>query len=148
MENLLNKFGFIITVIWVGSLWSMLMVTSILFNKIPSTYIAGAIAADMFQFLNYFGMFVLITIILIGIKLEGIKIFKKLFFWITLLILASVLISFFGLNPLLETLKIEAIPRDVVEGIFENRYNTWHGITSIVYLFQCIMGVLLILRMR
>ena len=77
MENMLNKLGFLITTIWVGSLWSMLMVTSVLFNKISSTFIAGAIAADMFTFLNYAGMFVLTLIIILGFKLNGMKLLKK-----------------------------------------------------------------------
>ena len=148
MENTINKLGFLITTIWVGSLWSMLMVTSVLFNKISSTFIAGAIAADMFTFLNYAGMFVLTLIIILGFKLNGMKLLKKSFFWIALIILMLVLISFFGINPFLETLKLEAFPREVMEGVFADRYKSWHGIASVAYLFQCLLGLALVLKMR
>ena len=148
MENMLNRLGFLMTTIWVGSLWSMLMVTSVLFNKISSTFIAGAIAADMFTFLNYAGMLVLTLIIILGFKLNGMKLLKKSFFWIALIILLLVLISFFGINPFLETLKLEALPREVMEGVFADRYKSWHGIASVAYLFQCFLGLALVLKMR
>ncbi len=148
MEKILNKVSYVLTVIWVGSLWSMFMVTSILFNKIPSTFIAGAIAGDMFQFLNYFGIFLLSLLIIIGCKFDGVRIFKKSVFWITFVILTVVLISFFGINPLLDTLKLEEVPREFMEEFFADRYNSLHGIANIAYLFQCIMGIFLVLKMQ
>ena len=57
MENLVKFFSIALTTIWVGSLWSMLMVTSVLFNKIPSAYLAGVLVEDMFLYINYFGIF-------------------------------------------------------------------------------------------
>ena len=148
MENILNKLSFVITSIWVGSLWSMLMVTSVLFNKIPSSYIAGALAADMFKFLNYFGLFASTIIIFVGFRSYGMGVIKRAFFWITLLILALVMISFFGIHPLLETLKVEALPREVMESMFADRYSSWHGIASVAYLLQCVLGVLLLIKIR
>ena len=71
----------------------------------------------MFTFLNYAGMFVLTVIIILGFKLNGMRLLKKSFFWIALSILRLVLISFFGINPFLETLKLEALPREVMEGV-------------------------------
>ena len=56
MNSMLQKLSIIISSLWVGGLWTMLMVTTILFNKIPSSYIAGAIANDMFAFMNLFGI--------------------------------------------------------------------------------------------
>ena len=148
MENLFNKLSFVITSVWVGSLWSMLMVTSVLFNKIPSTYIAGALASDMFKFINYFGLFASGIIIFAGFKSYGLRVMKKAFLWITLFILLLVIISFFGIHPLLETLKVEALPREVMESVFADRYSSWHGIASAGYLLQCILGILLLIKMR
>ena len=59
----------IISSLWVGGIWSMLMVTTILFNKIPSSYIAGAIANDMFAFMNLFGMFSSGFLLIYGFKI-------------------------------------------------------------------------------
>ena len=56
MSNFLRNLNIIIATLWIGGLWAMLMVTIILFDKIPSSYIAGNLAGDMFQFMNYFGL--------------------------------------------------------------------------------------------
>ena len=148
MKNLLNDLSFVFTVLWVGSLWSMLMVTSILFDKISSTYIAGAIASDMFQFLNYFGIFVLSSIIFIGYNNNGVGLLRKSFFWIAFFTFLLVLIRLFGINPFLETLKLEILSKEVMESMFTNNFRIWHGIASIAHLLQSILGITLVLKMR
>ena len=96
MNSLLEKLSIIITSLWVGGLWSMLMVTTILFNKIPSSYIAGAIANDMFAFMNLFGMFSSGFLIIYGFKKVKLLFLRATTFWILLLMLLLILISYFG----------------------------------------------------
>ncbi len=148
MDNFLNKFSIILTALWVGGLWSMLMVTSVLFNKIPSSYIAGAIAGDMFKFINYFGIFVSLYLLFLGCRRSGLNLLKESYFWIVLLMLIVLIVSYFGIHPVLETLKIEALPKEVMESIFAERYRTWHGIASIAYLLECFLGIFLVLKIR
>ena len=148
MENFLNKLSVILTTLWVGSLWSMLMVTSVLFHKIPSAYIAGAIAEDMFAYINYFGIFTALFLIFIGFKKSGIKLLKKSYFWIIFMMLVVIMINYFGINPFLEVLKIEALSKEVMESVFSERYRTWHGIASVAYLLECFLGIILVLRVR
>ena len=76
MNSLFQKLSIIISSLWIGSLWSMLMVTTILFNKIPSSYIAGAIAEDMFTFINLFGMFSSAFLLFYGFKQENFSFFR------------------------------------------------------------------------
>jgi hypothetical protein len=51
----------------------MLMVTTILFNKVPSSYIAGAIANDMFAAVNLFGMFSSGFLLIYGFRKENLS---------------------------------------------------------------------------
>ena len=148
MENFLNKLSVVLTTLWVGGLWSMLMVTSVLFHKIPSAYIAGAIAEDMFMYINYFGIITALFLIFIGFKKSGIKLLKKSYFWIIFIMLGVIMINYFGINPFLEALKIEALSKDVMESVFTERYRTWHGIASAAYLFECFLGIMLVLRVK
>ena len=148
MENILNKFSIVLTTLWVGSLWSMLMVTSVLFHKIPSAYIAGAIAEDMFFYINYFGIFTGLFLIFIGFKKSGFRLLKKSYFWIIFMMLIVIMVNYFGINPFLEALKIEALSKEVMESVFSERYRTWHGIASIAYLFECFLGIMLVLRVK
>ena len=148
MENLINKLSIILATLWVGGLWSMLMVTSVLFHKIPSAYIAGAIAEDMFTYINYFGLITSLFLIFVGYKKNGIKLLKKSYFWIIFMMLVVIMINYFGVNPFLEALKIEALSKEVMESVFSERYRTWHGIASGAYLLECFLGIMLVLRVR
>ena len=148
MENFLNKLSVILTTLWVGSLWSMLMVTSVLFHKIPSAYIAAAIAEDMFAYINYFGIITALFLIFIGFKKSGIKLLQKSYFWIIFIMLVVIIVNYFGINPFLEALKIEALSKEVMESVFSERYRTWHGIASGAYLLECFLGVILVLRVK
>ena len=148
MNSFLNKLSFIFTSRWVGGLWAMLMVTYVIFNMIPSSYIAGVIVSNLFFYLNFFGMITLILILGFGFHSEKIKFFKKMQAWLALLLLLILSISFFGINPLLEALKVEAFPKEVMESVFADRFSAWHGIASIAYLIQCFLGIFLLLKSR
>jgi len=148
MENFLNKISVVLTTLWVGSLWSMLMVTSVLFHKIPSAYIAGALAQDMFAYINYFGILTALFLIFIGFKKSGIKLLNKSYFWIIFMMLVVIMINYFGVSPFLEVLKIEALSKEVMESVFSERYRTWHGIASVAYLLECFLGIMLVLKVR
>lgn len=148
MNSFLNKLSFIFTSLWVGGLWAMLMVTYVIFNMIPSSYIAGVIVSNLFFYLNFFGMITLILILGFGFRSEKIKFFKKMQAWLALLLLLILSISFFGINPLLEALKVEAFPKEVMESVFADRFSAWHGIASIAYLIQCFLGIFLLLKSR
>ena len=148
MNLFINKLSFIFTSIWVGGLWAMLMVTYVIFNIIPSSYIAGVIVSDLFTYINIFGMGTLFLLLVYGFHNESIRFFKKIQSWLALFILAIVCISFFGINPILEALKLEAFPKEVMESVSAHRFSAWHGIASIAYLIQCILGIFLLLKSR
>ena len=148
MNSYLHKLSIIISSLWVGGLWSMLMVTTILFNKVPSSYIAGAIANDMFAFMNLFGMFSSGYLFIYGFKKENFSFLKSLTFWLLLLMLSLTLISYFGIIPILENFRDNSISKEIIESVFVNRYSTWHGIANTAFLIECFLGIFLILKIR
>jgi len=54
----------------------------------------------------------------------------------------------FGIQPFLAQLKAAALPSDVMQSVFASRFKTWHGVASIAYLLQCLLGFVLVLRAR
>jgi hypothetical protein len=52
--------------------------------------------------------------------------------------------SQFGIHPLLAQLKADALPREVMESVMRDRFVTWHGIASILYLLQSLLGLLVV----
>jgi hypothetical protein len=148
MNPLLHKLAIIISSLWVGGLWAMLMVTTILFNKMHSSYIAGAIANDMFVFMNLFGMFSSGFLLFYGFNKASLSFFKSITFWLIILMLGLILISFFGINPLLENIRDSSVSKEIIESVFISRSSSWHGIASAAFLIECFLGIFLVLKIR
>jgi hypothetical protein len=47
----------------------------------------------------------------------------------------------------MQALKDQAMPQAVMESVFADRFARWHGVSSILYLIQSALGLLLIWRL-
>jgi hypothetical protein len=144
----MNTFLKLLIAIWVGSLWWMIVVANVIFDKVPTSYLAGLIAGQLFEYLSYFSLVVLTFVMFRLFKGEGWRVVKNSLFWISLFILFIVLINLFGIKPFLEALKIQALPKEVMESIFADRFSLWHGISSIAYLIHSLLATFLMLKWR
>ena len=144
----MNTFLKLLIALWVGSLWWMIVVANVIFDKVPTSYLAGLIAGQLFEYLSYFSLVVLTFVMFRLFKGEGWRVLKNSLFWISLLILFIVLMNLFGIKPFLETLKIQALPKEVMESIFADRFSLWHGLSSIAYLIHSLLATFLMLKWR
>jgi hypothetical protein len=144
----MNTFLKLLIALWVGSLWWMIVVANVIFDKVPTSYLAGLIAGQLFEYLSYFSLIVLTFVMFRLLKGEGWRVLKNSLFWISLLILFIVLMNLFGIKPFLETLKIQALPKEVMESIFADRFSLWHGLSSIAYLIHSLLATFLMLKWR
>ncbi len=46
-------------------------------------------------------------------------------------------------DPYVQRAKAEAMPREVMESVLRDRFAAWHGVSSILYLVQSVLGLLL-----
>ena len=125
----------------------MLMVTIILFNKAP-LWMADYIVEDMFTFMNLFGIFSSSYLLFYGFKKENLLFLKSITFWLIILMLSLILISYFGINPILENFRESSISKEIIESVFADRYSTWYGIASAAFLIECFLGIFLVLKIR
>jgi len=144
----MNTFLKLLIALWVGSLWWMIVVANVIFDKVPTSYLAGLIAGQLFEYLSYLSLIVLTFVMFRLLKGEGWRVLKNSLFWISLLILFIVLMNLFGIKPFLETLKIQALPKEVMESIFADRFSLWHGLSSIAYLIHSLLATFLMLKWR
>tara|TARA_B110001469_G_C9645039_1_gene325668 strand:- start:1722 stop:2165 length:444 start_codon:yes stop_codon:yes gene_type:complete len=147
MSIFFEKISIVLVSLWVGGLWTMLMVTTVLFNKMPN-YIASSLALDMHLFINLFGVISSLILLFIGFKSTGAAYLKSSIFWMIIILLVIIFISYFGINPLIENLKVNDLPKELMEGFFAERFDNWYGIASIAYLIECIIGIFLLLKVR
>ena len=148
MKQWLEKLAIITATFWIGGLWVVGIVAYELFKLIPEAQLAGNIAGQLFRMMAYVGMAASIYLLIQRVYQYGTNALKQGFFWIILLMLLLILISHLGINPLLEKFKLEAMPKNVMESVFADRFATWHGISSIAYLLECFLGIFAILKIR
>ena len=80
MSIFFEKISKVLVSLWVGGLWTMLMVTTVLFNKMPN-YIASSLALDMHLFVNLFGVISSLILLFLGFKSTGAAYLKSSIFW-------------------------------------------------------------------
>jgi len=148
MKQWLENLAIISATFWIGGLWVIGIVAYELFKLIPEAQLAGNIAGQLFRMIAYVGMVASIYLLIQRIYQYGTNALKQGFFWIIVFMLVLILISHLGINPLLEKFKFDAMPKDVMESVFADRFVTWHGISSIAYLLECLLGVFAILKIR
>lgn len=131
---------------WVGALWMTAITASVLFQTIPDRQLAGQVAGRLFTIVSYIGLGSGLWLLVQRLASEGFSAFKQGLFWVVLTMWVLVLIGEFGIQPLLAQLKASALPNDVMQSVFASRFRTWHGVASIAYLVECLLGVWLVVK--
>lgn len=136
-------------VLWVGGLWSIGYVAApTLFAALNDRTLAGSLAGRMFSWMAYIGIAAGVYLTLYWLLEYRIRAMRETAFWLTLAMLMLTLIGQFGIQPVLATLRAEAWPAEVMKSMVRSRFGAWHGVASVLYLLQSLLGVVLVLVAR
>jgi len=142
------RLNLIIITLWVGALWTTGLTAYILFDTLQDKQMAGSLAGKLFTLVSYVGMASGFYLLIQRLMNNGTGALKQSFFWAVFVMLLLVLAGHFGIQPILAQLKDDAMPNDVMHSVFASRFNTWHGIASVAYLVECLLGFVLVLKAR
>lgn len=149
MNRFADKLSFIAISLWVGALWAIgYLAAPVLFASLGDKVLAGMLAGKMFTLVAYIGMACGGYLLIHRLAAFGGVALKQGFFWAALVMLLLTVASHFGIQPILESLKEQALPKEVMESMFRDRFARWHGISSIVYLLESLLGLVLVLAPR
>jgi hypothetical protein len=149
MQRLADNFALLLVTAWVGGLWAIgYLAAPALFYTLDDKSLAGMLASKMFAWLAYFGMFSAFYLLIHRLAQYGIPALKQGFFWVVVAMLLLTLAGHFGIQPILAQLKAQAGAVDVMQSVFADRFRTWHGVASIGYLVESLLGIVLVLRAR
>jgi hypothetical protein len=134
---------------WAGALWTVgLMVAPTLFSVLDDRALAGRIAGVLFDTVAWIGIGCAAWLLVYRFARFGGTALRQGFTWIVLLMLALVLVGKFGVQPILAGLREQALAKEIVESVFRERFGTWHGVSSVLYLVQCALAVAMVLLQR
>ena len=130
---------------WVGALWSVgLMVAPTLFHFIPDRVLAGSLAGRLFMYTALLGLGCGAYVLAFRLARFGTQAFRQVFFWVGLVMMVLAGVGQFGVTPILEALRAQAFPRQVMETVLRDRFAVWHGVASGLYVIQCALGAVLV----
>lgn len=145
MKSLAEALYAVALTLWIGGLWVIgYLVAPTLFYTLADRALAGSLAGKLFTLIAYVGIGSAIYVMLFRITRFGGACFKQGIFWIVMIMLLLTLAAEFGVQPILASLKHQALPKEVVESVFRDRFAAWHGVASVLYVIQSVLGVLLV----
>ena len=142
------KLSLVIITLWVGALWTTGISAYVLFDSLQDKQMAGMLAGKLFNVVTYIGFGSAFYLLIQRLFQYGTAALKQAFFWAVLVMLLLVLAGHFGIQPILESLKSQALPADVMQSVFADRFRNWHGVASMAYLFECLLALVLVFKVR
>lgn len=149
MKNFADGLASVLLVLWVGGLWAIGYIAApTLFAELSDRQLAGNLAGELFKWIAWVGMVAGTYLLVFRLGKQGFPALKQAYFWIVLVMLLLTLGQHFGIQPVMQALKDQAMPQAVMESAFRSRFAAWHGVSSIVYLIESVLGLLLVWRYR
>lgn len=137
-------------VLWVGSLWAIGFIAApTLFATLQENRpLAGMLAGKLFTLTAYVGLVCGAYVLVYRVIVNGWAAFKQGFFWIALAMVALILIGHFGVQPIIQSLKMQGGAAEVMQSMTADRFARWHGIASVLYVMQSLLGLMLVIKQR
>jgi hypothetical protein len=145
MKKLSTHFSTLAITVWVGGLWAIgYLAVPILFQSQPDRQLAGMLAGHMFTVLGYVGMVCGSYLLIHRVSITGKAISRP--FWIIAAMLLITLLLQFWIQPMMVEMKAHALPLDVMQSPLADAFKRWHGVSSILYLLESLLGGYLVLK--
>jgi hypothetical protein len=147
MRKFADGLAFLAVTAWVGSLWGIgYVAVPVLFQTLPDRMLAGLLAGKMFALVAYIGIASACYLLAYHLNASGKAAFRQTVFRVIVVMLMLTMIGQFGIQPIMTDLKAQALPADVMHSAFADQFRMLHGVSSISYLVQSLLGALLVLK--
>jgi uncharacterized membrane protein len=149
MKSFADGLASLLLVLWVGGLWAIGYIAApTLFAELSDRQLAGNLAGELFKWIAWVGIVSGVYLLIFRLGRQGFQTLKQAYFWIVLAMLLLTLGQHFGIQPVMQALKDQAMPQAVMESAFRSRFAAWHGVSSVVYLIESLLGLILVWRYR
>jgi len=147
MKNLKHHIATLTTTLWVGSLWAIgYLAVPILFHAQSDRQLAGMLAGKMLETAGYIGIVCGLYLLLHRWLGAGKQVSRDVSAWLVIVMLCITLLTLFYIQPLMADIKMQALPLDVMQSTFAGKFKMWHGISSVLYLIESLLGAWLVTR--
>lgn len=139
----------VLVTLWIGAMWTVgYVVAPTLFGMIGDRTLAGNLAGRLFTLVAWIGLASAAYLLAFQLLRQRWRAFRSGLFWVVVAMALMTLASQFGIQPLMAQMKADAWPREVMSSVLRDRFATWHGVSSVLYLVQSVLGIVLVLGTR
>lgn len=146
---LVVRLRLLIATLWVGSLWTIgYIVAPVLFATLFDRVLAGTIAGNLFRIEAWLSIGCAIGLLgFLWPVHTGNQEKLRLVRLVAAMLLCTV-IGYFALHPFMAGLRAAAGPNGVMASNAKIQFGILHGVSSLFYLIESVLGVALILKLR
>ncbi|KVV40325.1 hypothetical protein WK81_20035 [Burkholderia ubonensis] len=140
----------LLSAVWVGSLLTIgYAVAPVLFRSLERTT-AGSVAAQLFRIEAVLGVVCGVLLLVLSNQQvrRGCDEYRRVR-WILAAMVGCVLIGYFALQPFMNALRVAAMDAgtDIANSPYASRFGMLHGVSSLFYLVESVLGLMLIWRL-
>ena len=147
MKKIADNLALLTAAIWLGGMCAIgYLAAPVLFQTLTDRQLAGMLAGKLFAAMAYTGIVCALYLLAYHFANFGRQAFQQKLFWMIVVMLLLTLVGQFGIQPILADLKAQALPAEVMHSEFAGDFKTWHGVASVIYLAQSLMGIVLVLK--
>lgn len=147
MKNFSHSLAALALTAWVGSLWAVgYLAVPVLFHAQPDKQLAGMLAGQMFTSAGYLGLACGVYLLWYHATPSDNGDSRRKRVWTISLMLLIALAIQFGLQPAMAGLKAQALPLDITHSGLYGQFKMLHGISSMAYLIESLLGALLVIN--
>lgn len=146
MRGLADALAALALTLWVGGLWAIgYLAAPALFANLPNDRaLAGTLAGKLFGLIAWTGFACGGYLMIHAAATRRWQVLRSTAFWIVAVMLGLTAAGHFGIQPILAQLKGLAGAREVMESAVRDRFAAWHGVSSVLYLVQSLLGAFLV----
>lgn len=142
MSRVADHLAVVLVTLWVGAMWTVgYLVAPTLFGMLADRATAGAVAGRLFSLVGWLGLGCASYLLLLVVMRQHGRAVRGALFWMVAVMLALTAVGQFGIQPLMAELKANALPAEVMDSALRDRFAAWHGVSSVLYLIQSLLGV-------
>lgn len=137
--------------LWAGSLWTVgYLVAPLLFVTLPDRATAGNIAGSVFLVEAWLSVFCAVVLIVTEMSTakDRYAVRRKRLLWLVLGMLGCTVVGYFGLHPFMAAIREASGAGAAMSAGASTRFAVLHGISSMFYLIQSLLAVMLVLKVR
>lgn len=146
MRKLADALYSLCIAVWVGGLVAIgYVAVPVLFAQLQDRTLAGSLAGHMFAVGSWVALACAVYLLAYLQCVHGRAALRNRIVWLVVAMLTLSLSGQWIIQPIIAELRALALPLPVMQSPLAASFGRWHGVSSVLYLVQAVLGIALVI---